>query len=269
MTLPSVTPYRKKRFGQHFLRDHNIARKIISCGDVTADDVVLEIGSGDGFFTRELLKQAGCVVALEIDREWYAALHQQLHNEKNVVLIEGDCCSIEWDRMPRVPNKLVANIPYNITSQILFRCIHYHSLLQTIVLMMQKEVAHRLVASPGTKIYGMPSVVMQTFFDITYCFTVSPHVFRPEPKVESGVVKLVPKQSQFSSEKDVQPFIDFVKLCFSQRRKALLGVLCRQYPELKSVLEAFWKSASLDTRARAENCSVATWHALYKKIVGT
>lgn len=209
----------KKSLGQHFLRDQNIARKITdSLLPVTQE--VLEIGPGMGVLTKHLLEQANFSVrAIDIDRESIEYLHAELPEHKEQIFY-GDFLKTDIRSLYQVPFSVIGNLPYNISSQIFFRIIEHRDLVRQVVCMIQKEVAERIVASPGSKTYGILSVFLQTFFDIQYLFTVGEKVFDPPPKVKSAVIRLI-RNDREKLECNEKLFFNVVKSGFNQRRKTL------------------------------------------------
>lgn len=212
----------KKHLGQHFLIDQNISRKIAQqFGEHRGCKRVLEIGPGMGALTKHLLENHEHEVwVMDVDTESIAYLHSHFPALEGRILeadfIKTNLSAIFGDE----PFAVVGNFPYNISSQILFRCLDYRNQIPEIMGMFQKEVAERVAEKPGSKAYGIISVLLQTFYDISYCFTVDEHVFDPPPKVKSGVIRLT------RNDRDVLPcdekkFIQVVKACFNQRRKMI------------------------------------------------
>ncbi len=220
----------KKNLGQHFLHDRNIARKIVdSLGKSAAD--VLEIGPGMGVLTRFLTERPELNVhAVEIDKESVDYLHENYPELKNKIYLED---FLKFDVRQKFDNKfsVIGNFPYNISSQIFFRILEYKAFVPEVVGMVQKEVAERIAAEPGSKIYGKLSVLLQAFYDVEYLFTVPEQVFTPPPKVKSAVIRLTRNNVETlpCSEK---LFFQVVKTAFNQRRKMLRKSLKGMYKEL-------------------------------------
>lgn len=212
----------KKSLGQHFLHDANILRNI--CASVAAknDERVIEIGPGEGALTTFLVNQYEDVLAIEIDDRAVNLLAEKLPNLK---VIQGDILKISWDDVlkPEGKNVVVGNIPYYITSPILFKVMDAGAVFRRAVFLMQKEVAERLVASPGSKAYGILSVQAQLFGKVDYLFTVSRHVFYPKPKVESAVISFEPFSETLPVEREHLKQV--VRTAFNQRRKKLSNSL--------------------------------------------
>jgi 16S rRNA (adenine1518-N6/adenine1519-N6)-dimethyltransferase len=224
----------KKHLGQHFLIDLSIAERIAA--QVTGHGGVkqlLEIGPGMGVLTDYLLKGDLDVNLIEIDRESIAYLHQKYPKLQDKV-IEGDFLKFDFSTVFTTPFAVVGNFPYNISSQILFRCIEYKDHIPEIMGMFQREVAQRVAEKPGTKTYGILSVLLQAYYDIEYCFTVDEHVFDPPPKVKSGVIRCTRNERE-KLPCDEKLFKQIVKMSFNQRRKtirnSIKALLPANYPE--------------------------------------
>jgi 16S rRNA (adenine1518-N6/adenine1519-N6)-dimethyltransferase len=212
----------KKHLGQHFLTDKNTCQKIANqYGGHKACKRVLEIGPGMGALTDFLLlKEDQELWVIDLDWDSIAYLktnYPQLEGK----IIEGDFLRMNpTSFMGTEPFAVVGNFPYNISSQILFKCLDYRNQIPEIMGMFQKEVAERIAEKPGSKQYGILSVLMQAFYDISYCFTVDEHVFSPPPKVKSGVIRCTRNNRQ-SLDCDEKFFIRIVKMSFNQRRKTI------------------------------------------------
>jgi 16S rRNA (adenine1518-N6/adenine1519-N6)-dimethyltransferase len=212
----------KKNLGQHFLIDKNVSKRIADQFDSHMDcHRVLEIGPGMGALTTYLLeKTENEVWVMDIDRDSIPYLQEHFPGLGDRI-IEADFLKVNLaNYFGNEPFAVVGNFPYNISSQILFRCLEYRNQIPEIMGMFQKEVAERVAEKPGTKTYGIISVLLQTFYDIKYCFTVDEHVFNPPPKVKSGVIRLT------RNKRDALPcneklFFQVVKACFNQRRKMI------------------------------------------------
>lgn len=274
-------PRPRKRFAQHWLRSDAILAKIIAAADLVTEDRVLEIGPGTGVLTRKLLPLVQSVVAIEIDRDLYQALTKQFAHIAHVHLIEGDFLTIDLasalasapmpplpEHPPGYPNKVVANIPYNITGPILEKLLgrianpNPHP-FTAIVLLMQKEVAERLCARPGTRAFGALSVRVQYLADCQWVCNVPARAFQPPPQVDSAVVKLTPRPFQPSATNPRQLEM-LVKLGFATKRKMLRNnIQCFiERDQLSAILE----DLNLNSQVRAENLSVEQWVALSNRI---
>ncbi|MFP4487838.1 MAG: 16S rRNA (adenine(1518)-N(6)/adenine(1519)-N(6))-dimethyltransferase RsmA [Bacteroidales bacterium] len=212
----------KKHLGQHFLTDRNIARKIALSLEARSCDGVLEIGPGTGILTSYLVERDfDDLKLIEIDREAADYISREY---KDVELIRGDFLGLELDDYFTGRMAIIGNFPYNISSQIMFRVLKYRHKVYELAGMMQKEVAGRIVSPPGSKVYGILSVLLQAYYNVEYLFTVPPGVFRPPPKVQSAVIRLVRKENQII-DYDEQLFFRLVKVSFNQRRKIIRNSL--------------------------------------------
>jgi 16S rRNA (adenine1518-N6/adenine1519-N6)-dimethyltransferase len=212
----------KKHLGQHFLKDENIARKIIAClPDKNIN--LLEIGPGTGILTKYLLNNKNFnSFFLEVDEESIKFLYITFP-EIRERLIHADVLDYNLSEMPS-PFTVIGNFPYNISSQILFKVVEYRDIIPEVIGMFQKEVAERIASPPGSKKYGILSVILQAYYDIDYLFTVSSHVFFPPPRVQSGVIRLRRNNTgKLDCEEDL--FFRIVKTAFNQRRKTLRNAL--------------------------------------------
>lgn len=213
----------KKSLGQHFLTDQNIARKIVSSLPETPK-LVLEIGPGTGVLSRLLLNDPELdPLFIETDSEAVEYLKSAFPgiDEK---LIKEDFLKADLKALIHDQYQVIGNLPYNISSQIFFRMLEDRERMQSAVVMIQKEVAVRISSGPGNKIYGILSVLLQTWFDIEYLFTVSEHVFNPPPKVKSAVIRLT-RNSRMDIGCDTEHYFRIVKAGFNQRRKTLRNAL--------------------------------------------
>ena len=253
--MKTVRP--KKNLGQHFLVDLNIAKRIADTVDACPDLPVLEIGPGMGVLTQFLIAKPRPVRAVEIDREsvaWLKAnLSPQEGQQSGDWLIEGDFLRMDLAQLfGGQPFVLTGNYPYDISSQIFFKMLDNRDLIPCCTGMIQREVALRMAAAPGSKTYGVLSVLMQAWYDVEYLFTVEPDVFNPPPKVQSAVIRLS-RNAVTDLGCDEQLFRRVVKTVFNQRRK-MLRVSLRQLLPADSSL--FTLHASFMTR-RPEQLSIA------------
>ncbi len=210
----------KKHLGQHFLTDENIARAIVDA--LKAKDLttpVIEVGPGTGVLTQFLIKEFNNFLALDVDTESVAFLQEKYPAEKNKILLAD---FLETDLTAIAGNKfnVIGNFPYNISSQIMFQVLEHKNNVDIVVGMFQKEVAMRLAEGPGSKVYGILSVLLQAYYNIEYLFTVHENVFNPPPKVKSAVIRLTRNQTTHL-ECDEVLFKKVVKTAFNQRRKTI------------------------------------------------
>jgi len=249
-------PFRKK-WGQNFLSDPNLIRKIVNVIQPQPEDSILEIGPGDGVLTRELLQKVKYLSAVEIDPLLFESLSAD-PSLSSANIVHADIINVSvQDIVNDAKLKIVGNIPYNITSPLIFHLIDQRESWDTIFLMVQKEVAERLAARPGIKAYSRISVMVQSFLNVKKHFIISPKVFFPRPKVQSAIVELSKKPEPLVPEADFPRFQKIVKAAFSQRRKML-----------KNTLNGFGFSDILqdkiDFTRRPETLSVEEFAALSK-----
>jgi len=225
----------KKRFGQNFLRNEHVIDRILSAADLSAEDQVIEIGPGLGALTDRLLQTGAALLAVEIDRELADLLSERKHPRLEVV--QGDVLNLDWHYLTSDrPCKLVANLPYNISSQVLFKILDHKALFSRMVLMFQKEVGDRLMASSGTREYGILSVLMQTWYEISRVVRVAPGCFHPPPRVESVVLRFDPRNEALFPIDDETVYRKLVRGAFTQRRKTLRN----------SLLASGWGAGEID-----------------------
>lgn len=244
----------KKRFGQHFLLDLNLTRRIARAAAPLGEGTVIEIGPGPGGLTRALLLEgAGRVVAVEVDaRAFGPLLELQAASDGRLDLLEADALKIEPRDLGVAPRRIVANLPYNVSTALLVRWLHAANDITDMVLMFQKEVVDRLVASPRTKDYGRLSVLAQHVCEVRRLFDVAPTAFVPPPKVTSAVARLTPRP-RGERLADLRPLERITAAAFGQRRKMLRGSLAGLYADPVATLGRL----GLQPTARAEELSVA------------
>jgi 16S rRNA (adenine1518-N6/adenine1519-N6)-dimethyltransferase len=249
----------RKSLGQNFLHDPNIIQKIVSSLNAHADDIVMEIGPGRGALTELLLPRVGCLHLVEFDRDLVTYWQQRGESASNLVVHGQDILKFDLDDLlasAGKPVKIIGNLPYNISSPVLFHLMNYADRIHSQVVMLQKEVVERIAAKPGNKQYGRLSVMLQQRYAIEYLFTVPPTAFFPPPKVDSAIARLTPLKEVAHPVSNQQAFAALVKQAFSQRRKTLRNTL-------KGLLEtAQIESLSIDPGARAETLGVAEFAAL-------
>jgi 16S rRNA (adenine1518-N6/adenine1519-N6)-dimethyltransferase len=254
VSIPDLPPP-NKRLGQNFLIDPNIVRKIVALAELSPNDDVLEIGPGRGIMTEALSHAAGRVTAVEVDPRLHAYLKTRQAELPNVDLICGDALAYSVENLPK-GTIVVANLPYYISTPLLFRLLDQRDRFPRMVLMLQNEVADRLVAKPDGSDYGILSVMAQYAAEITKAFRVSAQCFRPRPEVGSAVVLLRTKERRVLSHEEEPKFAALVKASFAHRRKTLINSLKDEGYDQKSVTEAL-DSLNLSPTARAEILSVA------------
>ena len=267
---------RRPKLGQHFLADQHAAQRIVDAlGDVS-EKTVVEIGPGRGALTNAMAERARRVIAIELDRVLAAQLRMHFNRFENVEIIEGDIISIDFSTVlgPRpgmnhpgilhVPEKvrLVGNLPYFITSDILLHLFQYHAYFETIVIMVQEEVADRIAARPGVRDYGLLSATVQLYAKVEKLFSLPPHAFNPPPKVHSAVLRLTIAPQMDRLRVKEQEFIEFLKLSFGQKRKTLANNLKARFDSRS--LAAALKKAGLQPGVRAEAVSLEKMAALFR-----
>jgi 16S rRNA (adenine1518-N6/adenine1519-N6)-dimethyltransferase len=276
-------PQHKPKLGQHFLASDSFALQIVDAlGDIS-QNTVLEIGPGRGVLTSLLAKRVRRLIAVELDRVLAAQLRLRFGMFSNVEVIEADILSIDFDslfgpkpglRRPGIefrpePAKVVGNLPYYITSDILLRLFDYSKYFETIVILVQREVADRIAAAPGSRDYGLLSATAQLYARVEKLFTLPPGAFSPPPKVHSTALRLTiaPRQKELRLDSDdgiEDGFIDFLKLSFGQKRKTLWNNLKSNYPEPR--LRAALAHARVKPAARAETLTLEESAALFRAL---
>ena len=277
-TAAAGKPHSRPKLGQHFLVDSSAANRIVEAlGDIS-ESTVLEIGPGRGALTSLLARRARRLIAIEIDRVLAAQLRMNFSQEPNVEIIEGDVLAIDFHTLfgPKpgstrpgmnhepVPARVVGNVPYFITSDILLRLFQFRQYFETIVLMLQREVAERLAAAPGRSEYGLLSATAQLYARVEELFTLPPAAFSPPPKVESTVVRLRIAPKLESLKVPETEFINFLKLSFGQKRKTLSNNLKAEYAP--KALRAAFEEAGVKPSVRAEALSLEKSAALFRAL---
>lgn len=215
-------PRPRKRWGQNFLADPNLIRKIIAVIDPRPEEVFLEIGPGHGELTLPLAERASSVTAVDID-PWLVEQLRQVA-PANVTIIQDDILEVDLDAHLPPGSRIYGSLPYNITSPILFRLLDYRCRWRDAHIIVQREVADRMAASPGGKVYGRLSVMVQAFAMVRRCLALPAAVFRPRPRVDSALLRLEPRE-EHGAVADEQLFATVVRLAFGQRRKKLANAL--------------------------------------------
>ncbi|MBI3547087.1 MAG: 16S rRNA (adenine(1518)-N(6)/adenine(1519)-N(6))-dimethyltransferase RsmA [Gammaproteobacteria bacterium] len=247
----------RKRFGQHFLHDRNVIARIAAALAPTNDDVIVEIGPGTGALTRELLNRVKHLHAVEFDRDLVARLNSEIAPER-LTLHQADALKFEFCPLATAGRKLrvIGNLPYNISTPLLFHLLEQAGCIQDMLFMLQKEVVTRLAAGPGGKDYGRLSVMIQYRCAVEKLFNVAPGAFTPPPQVDSSIVRLVPHATPPVAVNDVERFAQLVKAAFTSRRKVLRNTLKGWVtPEIMAAL-------GIDAGRRAETLSLAEFAAL-------
>lgn len=254
----------QKRLSQNFLLDRNIIDKIVAASKVAENDPVLEIGPGPGSLTEALLEKKAKVFAVEKDRTLAKALERLQSDERSLTVFCEDILTFSLENLKPLEKKIkiIANLPYHITTPIITSLLPRNDLFSSMTVLVQEEVARRFTAQPGTKEYGSITVFLNFYSNPTYAFTVSNQCFYPKPKVQSAVVRFELKKPPFVS--DQEGFFTLVHTAFEQRRKMLRASLKKLYaPELVSqALE----DLKINPLARPEELSAAQFIALFEKV---
>lgn len=265
--------YFKKNFGQNFLIDSNILEKIVACAQVTEDDCVLEIGPGIGSLTQVLAEHARSVVAVEIDSTLIPILSQTLEGYDNIEIRNQDILKTDVDALIQEKNngrpmKVVANLPYYITTPIIMDLLEQKHKIESITVMVQKEVAERMQAGPKEKEYGALSIAVQYYCDAHLDLIVQPSCFMPRPKVASAVITLRVLPQHKVQVADETLFFHLVKCAFGQRRKTLLNALHNQgnLGLDKETLTQIFTQLGWDVRVRGEALSITDFVALTEAV---
>ena len=262
-----------KRFGQNFLVDESVLRAIIDCSELSKDDCVLEIGPGLGVMTQMLCERAGRVLAVEIDRELIPILKVSMFGYDNFKLINEDILKLNLktileENFGSFPVKVVANLPYYITTPIIMKLIEEDINLESITIMVQKEVGERICADPGGKDYGALTVAVQYRCISEKIMTVQPESFMPKPGVESMILRLVFRENPPVVLKDERMYFRVVKASFGQRRKTLLNALTAgNMGKAKEELRRMLLSIGIDGNRRAETLSLEEFARIANEFV--
>jgi len=243
----------KKSFGQHFLHDRLYIERIVSAVAPRPDDFMLEIGPGEGALTLPLLKAAGRLTAIELDTDLIPELQTRAASVGELHIVHADVLKVDFTAMANSHGverlRIAGNLPYYISSPILFHCVEHAAAIQDMHFMLQKEVVDRMAAEPGSKVYGRLSVMLQLACRVVPLFNVPAEAFRPPPKVESAVVRLEPLAAEELHDANPNHVYAVVKAAFGQRRKTLSNAL-KQLMDSDAI-----RRADVDPRARAETLS--------------
>ena len=258
----------RKRFGQHFLTDPRILERIAGTLELSGSETVIEVGPGRGALTEHLVHKCARFIAVEIDRDLVALLSSRYAGVPKVEIVEGDVLDVSFGAIAGGPYVLIGNVPYYITTPILFHALE-RPRPQRAVFLLQREVAERMVAAPGSKEYGALSANLQALARVEVMFRVAAGSFSPPPKVESAVVRITPRADPVVESSEEAGFSAFVIAAFSQRRKQLGSVVrsitALTTPEAAAVVV----SAGLDPKARPETLGAAEFALLYRSVALT
>ena len=258
----------RRRLSQSFLTDDAAFRSIVAACHLDQEDTVVEIGAGLGVMTAMLAEKAGKVFALEVDPALISVLQQNLDRQDRVIIVNMDVLKYDFAEVAREATggkiRVIGNIPYHITSEILFRLLTFARIIQSAVLLMQKEVAERITALPGTKAYGIPTVILGMYADVEKLFDVPSRSFYPVPAVDSSVVRIVFRDKPRFDLNDETFFQTVVRTAFARRRKTLLNNLkaLSQIQEKADHLGSFLDGLGIDGNRRAESLTLAEFAIL-------
>jgi 16S rRNA (adenine1518-N6/adenine1519-N6)-dimethyltransferase len=252
----------KKHLGQNFLHERGVVEKIVLAINPQPGDRLVEIGPGQGALTFPLLDRHGALTAVEFDRDLLQPLAAAAQSHGTLTLIAADVLQVDFTTLAGDGQlRLVGNLPYNLSSPILFHALDHAAAIRDMHFMLQKEVVERMAAGPGSKVYGRLSVMLQAYCTVTPLFTVAPGAFRPAPKVDSAVVRLVPRAADSVGIQDPRRFADIVRAAFGQRRKTLRNAL-------HGVVDGdTLQAASVRPDLRAEQLAVADFIRLANQAV--
>ena len=266
---------RKPKLGQNFLTDHAAARRIVDAlGDIS-QRTVIEIGPGQGMLTNLLVRRAKKIIGIELDHVLAAQIRMRYATLRNVEILESDFVTVEWQSMvgrrpgplhdlrPTQPETvdIIGNLPYYVTSDIVLRILEEHESIGRAVIMVQREVADRIAASPGSRDYGLLSATAQLFARVDLLFTLPPGAFNPPPQVHSSVLRLTMAPRLNELQVEAAPFLELLKLSFAQKRKTLANNLKARYGARD--LNAAFKAAGIKMDARAEALPLEKMAALF------
>jgi 16S rRNA (adenine1518-N6/adenine1519-N6)-dimethyltransferase len=258
---------KRRALGQHFLRDPGIVRATVALLAPTAQDLVVEIGPGEGALTGELARQAGRVVALEVDRVLIERLRRRV--PPNVEVLASDARTWDYGMLARPPGGrvlVIGNLPYSVGKPIVAALLEARAVIDLMVLMLQREVAERLAAPPGGKVYGALSVLTQAVCDVELALRVPPGAFRPPPKVESAVVRLTPRAAPRVPPPLEARFREVVKAAFAQRRKTLGNALAAGLGRSLGAVREAATTSGVDPGRRAETLTIEEFVSLAARL---
>jgi 16S rRNA (adenine1518-N6/adenine1519-N6)-dimethyltransferase len=251
----------RKRFGQHFLHDQGILRRIVETISPQPGEHIIEIGPGEGALTLPLLRAAGRMTAIELDRDLIEPLREKARGVGELDIISADVLTVDFTALAKGSKlRIVGNLPYNISTPILFHCLDYAAVIHDMHFMLQKEVVDRMAAPPGSKTYGRLSVMLQLRCHVEPLLHVPPGAFRPPPKVDSAVVRLVPLPADVLPDVDETLLGNIVRAAFGQRRKTISNSVS------KFATAANLVDAGIDPRARAEQLAPQAFVNLAKVV---
>lgn len=260
--MPDYEHKPRKRFGQNFLHDRSVLSRMVHFIHPRDGDSIVEIGAGEGALTCPLLEQHGALTAIELDRDLVTHIREKCASIGDLVLYQDDVMKFDFSSLADADSKIriVGNLPYNISTPILFHLAQYVTIIQDMHVLLQKEVGHRITVKPGNREYGKLSVMMQSIFKTELLFDVKPGAFRPSPKVDSTFIRLTPHTTPVVRINDRNHFNDIVTVAFSQRRKTLRNSL-----KTRLTLEQF-QAANIDPSRRAETLTLQEFSNLSNQL---
>lgn len=253
-----------KNFGQNFITDTNLLRAIVKDSKITSADEVLEIGTGAGTLTNAISERAKKVVSYEIDKKLTEFLAEKFSDSNNVKIIIADILNLPINQIEKDflgEYHIIANLPYYITTPLIFKFLEQTDKVKSLTLMVQKEVAEKAVAPAGSKKYGILSVMLQFYCSVKIARTIKKEMFKPRPKVDSAILKLTRKPNVFFDKK----FTDFVKGCFAMKRKTLTNNLLKMNFE-KTKIELVFNNNKISLLTRAEDLTVNQIRQIYSEL---
>jgi 16S rRNA (adenine1518-N6/adenine1519-N6)-dimethyltransferase len=241
----------RKRFGQNFLHDPAVIQRIIDVINPQQQDHIVEIGPGKGALTKLILERVENLDVIEIDRDLVNALTTSMGNDKRLIIHEADALNLDLSQFKHTDLRIVGNLPYNISTPLLFHLLTYKDYIKNMLFMLQKEVVDRICAEPGNKQYGRLTIMLQNYCDVESLFIIKPGAFNPSPKVDSAIVKLTPLAKPRYELTDPESLTLIVREAFSQRRKTIRNALKRVIPETDI------RELGIAPEIRAENLQIS------------
>jgi 16S rRNA (adenine1518-N6/adenine1519-N6)-dimethyltransferase len=267
----SRKPFAKKSFGQNFLVDQNYINKIITTLDPQEDEIIIEIGPGRGALTEKLVEKAGSVIAIELDKDLIPLLNEKFQQNENFQLVQADALKIDFSELTKIKDekskiKLVANLPYYISTAILQRLIEQREVFSEMILMFQREVVERITAEPGNKERGFLTVLAEAYLETEKLLDIPPAAFRPAPKIWSAVVLIVPKTEIGIDDENL--FREIISAGFRQKRKTIFNNLKKSPQSLQEKIEkmsdlnSLFEKSNVQPERRAETLTLEEWKTL-------
>ncbi len=249
----------KKSLGQHFLHDKNIINKIIKYVQPKRNQHFLEIGLGNGVVSKPLYNKIQSLILVEKDKKLISILEETFDKKKNIIICNTDILKYNFNDIDK-KIRIIGNLPYNISTEILFKILEISKQIIDVHFMLQKEVVDRIIAKPGSKKYGRLSIMCQAYFNVKKLFEITPNVFYPKPKIYSTYIKMVPYKTKFNNDKHEKIFTDIVRRTFSSRRKMIKSTL-KDFIDLKIL-----KELNIDLNQRPEKMCMEDFINISKKV---